>query len=133
MYLLKRKEVWIGALIPLLILSPQPTYNHTHFGSVFKTGYGGGSPISRSVVSMVNVFPLRNFRLHNTIHHISCMISGFGPPTPPFYHYGIWHLIQQKNREKLSLLSKLLHDLECKVGISSSKATDRWDVYLVTN
>jgi len=98
LYLLKRKEVWIGTFIFLLILSPQLIYNHIHFGSIFRTGYGG-LLISETVERMVC-----NHRLHNTIRYIQYLVFGFGSPLLPFYLYGMWDLIKRRNREILSLI-----------------------------
>lgn len=45
--------------------------------------------------------------------------------------FGLAHLKTFESEPQLSLTSKLLRNLKSKAGISSSPATDRWDVYLI--
>jgi hypothetical protein len=47
--------------------------------------------------------------------------------------YSLTHLKTFEINLQLSLTAKLLHNLKSKAGISSSPATDRWDVYLIVN
>lgn len=101
-YLLKRKEVWISTLIFLVIVSPQLIYNYIYFGSVFTTGY---SRISEQMFSLSYIFTSGVYRPQfQIISYIRLLILGFGSPILPFYLYGMWDLIKQRNREKLSLI-----------------------------
>ena len=102
-YLLKHKEVWIGTLIFLVIVSPQLIYNHIYFGSIFTTGYSG--VLSEQVFSLKYLFtPGENRHQFQIISYLRCLIVGFGSPILPFYLYGMWNLIKERNREELSLI-----------------------------
>ena len=102
LYLFKHKEVWIGTLIFLVIVSPQLIYNHIYFGSPFTTGYSGASV---QMFSLEYIFtPGENRHQFQIISYLRCLIVGFGSPILPFYLYGMWNLIKQRNREKLSLI-----------------------------
>lgn len=101
-YLLKRKEVWIGTLLFFVIVSPQLSYNYIYFGSVFTTGY---SQTHGQMFSLGYVFTSGQHRPQfQMIPYIITLMLGFGSPILPFYLYGMWCLIKQKNREKLSLI-----------------------------
>ena len=102
LYLLKHKEVWIGALISLVIVSPQLIYNSIYFGSPFTTGYSGASV---QMFSLEHIFtPGGNRHQFQIISYLRCLIVGFGSPILPFYLYGMWNLIKERDREKLSLI-----------------------------
>ena len=102
-HLLKRKEVWIGTLLFLVIISPQLIYNHIYFGSPFTTGYSG--VLSEQMFSLKYIFTIgENRHQYQIISYLRCLIVGFGSPILPFYLYGMWNLIKQRNREKLSLI-----------------------------
>ena len=109
-YLLKRKDVWISTLIFLVIVSPQLIYTYIYFGSVFTTGYATGywtigDLRSEQLFSLSYIFTSGVYRHQfQIISYIRLLILGFGSPILPFYLYGIWDLIKQRNREKLSLI-----------------------------
>ena len=101
-HLLKRREVWIGTLVFLVIISPQLISNHIHFGSVFRTGYSLESGQMLSLKYAFTSGPRRpQFQI---ITYIKYLMAGFGSPILPFYLYGMWDMIKQRNREKLSLI-----------------------------
>lgn len=101
-YLLKHKDVWIGTLLFLIIISPQLIYNSIYFGSVFTTGYSG---VSEQMFSLEYFFTPGEYRHQfQIISYLRCLIVGFGSPILPFYLYGMWNLIKQRNREELSLI-----------------------------
>ena len=100
-HLLKRKEVWIGTLIFLVIVSPQLIYNHIYFGSVFTTGYSQHG----QMFSLEYIFTSGDRRPpFQIISYIKYLMLGCGSPILPFYLYGMWDLIKTRNREKLSLI-----------------------------
>ena len=102
-YLLKHKEVWIGTLIFLVIVLPQLIYNHIYFGSPFTTGYSG--VLSEQMFSLEYIFTSGDGRHQfQIISYMRCLIVGFGSPILPFYLYGMWDMIKQRNRGKLSLI-----------------------------
>jgi 4-amino-4-deoxy-L-arabinose transferase-like glycosyltransferase len=104
-HLLKRKEVWIGTLLFLVIVSPQLIYNHIYFGSPFTTGYSQYSQTHEQMFSLAYIFTSWDRRPpFQIISYIKYLILGCGSPILLFYIYGMWDLIKTRNREELSLI-----------------------------
>jgi len=88
--ILKQKEIYLGSIISLGVLSPQILFNIIHFGNPLRGAYGDklGMPFSFQ-------FQYPYFK------HI---LTGLGTPIFPLLICGFWILYRQGKRDELSFL-----------------------------
>ncbi|RLD96914.1 MAG: hypothetical protein DRI92_06500 [Aquificota bacterium] len=95
-FIFKNKDVWLGILLFLVVISPQMIYNHFSFGWALETGYGASVPERVEHVHTPKTSEIFNLML--------ILLSGFSTPVFPFFVYGIWSLFKEEKWEELSLL-----------------------------
>jgi len=93
MGLLKKKEIWLGLLLALLIVTPQLLYNYHHFGSPFSTGYDRQKTFR--FVRHVYSFDVAS-TVHYFIKYLKYSVFGYSKAASPFFLLGL--LFMTKNR-----------------------------------
>jgi 4-amino-4-deoxy-L-arabinose transferase-like glycosyltransferase len=108
-YYLKKKELWLGFIVFLIILTPQFIYNQAHFGSWHKTAYSPSLESFFSAGDQVKTgFGLRYLfkpqSLAVKFDYVKQLVLGFGTPVFPFFLLGIWVWIKRRKFDKFALI-----------------------------
>jgi 4-amino-4-deoxy-L-arabinose transferase-like glycosyltransferase len=103
--ILKRKEIWLGIPIFVLILLPQLIFNLNSFNSLASTGYSGeGQPVITQFSFSSPAFKY----LSQALAYIKSCFTGFGTPVFPFFLFGaalsFWAWIKKKGSKEFLLL-----------------------------
>lgn len=108
MHFLRKKELWFGLPIFLLVLLPQLIYNSIYFKSPFQTGY---SALHQQSYEGLKLFSFKYFYTagyrrpaFQIITYLKYLIAGFGTPILPFCLYGLWSWMRKKQFKKVSLI-----------------------------